>query len=101
MLDRILFVLFSEDRGLLPENSIAKIIDQWQKLKELDAYQPLYNRFKNYFDHINTGYKSETDPNYVIFAYNGGLFKPDEILDNIKISDEVLYIHTKKLYEYD
>ena len=101
LLDRILFVLFSEDRGLLPENSIAKIIDQWQKLKELDAYQPLYNRFKNYFDHINTGYKSETDPNYVIFAYNGGLFKPDEILDNIKISDEVLYIHTKKLYEYD
>lgn len=101
LLDRILFVLFCEDRGLLPENSVAKIIDQWQKLKELDAYQPLYNRFKNYFDHINTGYKSETDPNYVIFAYNGGLFKPDEILDNIKISDNVLFIHTKKLYEYD
>ena len=101
LLDRILFVLFCEDRGLLPENSVAKIIDQWQKLKELDAYQPLYNRFKNYFDHINTGYKSETDPSYVIFAYNGGLFKPDEILDNIKISDDVLFIHTKKLYEYD
>ena len=101
LLDRILFVLFCEDRGLLPENSVAKIIDQWQKLKELDAYQPLYNRFKNYFDHINTGYKSETDPSYVIFAYNGGLFKPDEILDNINISDDVLFIHTKKLYEYD
>lgn len=101
LLDRILFVLFCEDRGLLPENSVAKIIDQWQKLKELDAYQPLYNRFKNYFDHINTGYKSETDPSYVIFAYNGGLFKPDETLDNIKISDDVLFIHTKKLYEYD
>ena len=101
LLDRILFVLFCEDRGLLPENSVAKIIDQWQKLKELDAYQPLYNRFKNYFDHINTGYKSETDPSYVIFAYNGGLFKPDAILDNIKISDDVLFIHTKKLYEYD
>ena len=101
LLDRILFVLFCEDRGLLPENSVAKIIDQWQKLKELDAYQPLYNRFKNYFDHINTGYKSETDSSYVIFAYNGGLFKPDEILDNIKISDDVLFIHTKKLYEYD
>lgn len=101
LLDRILFVLFCEDRGLLPENSIAKIIDQWQKLKELDAYQPLYNRFQNYFNHINTGYKSETDPSYVIFAYNGGLFKPDEILDNIKISDDVLFIHTKKLSDYD
>ena len=101
LLDRILFVLFCEDRGLLPENSVAKIIDQWQKLKELDAYQPLYNRFQNYFNHINTGYKSETDPSYVIFAYNGGLFKPDEILDNIKISDDVLFIHTKKLSQYD
>ena len=101
LLDRILFVLFCEDRGLLPENSIAKIIDQWKKLKELDAYQPLYNRFQNYFNHINTGYKSETDPSYVIFAYNGGLFKPDEILDNIKISDDVLFIHTKKLSDYD
>ena len=101
LLDRILFVLFCEDRGLLPENSVAKIIDQWQKLKELDAYQPLYTRFQNYFNHINTGYKSETDPSYVIFAYNGGLFKPDEILDNIKISDDVLFIHTKKLSQYD
>ena len=101
LLDRILFVLFCEDRGLLPENSVAKIIDQWQKLKELDAYQPLYTRFQNYFNHINTGYKSETDPSYVIFAYNGGLFKPDEILDNIKISDDVLFIHTKKLSDYD
>lgn len=101
LLDRILFVLFCEDRGLLPENSVAKIIAQWQKLKELDAYQPLYTRFQNYFNHINTGYKSETDPSYVIFAYNGGLFKPDEILDNIKISDDVLFIHTRKLSQYD
>lgn len=101
LLDRILFVLFCEDRGLLPENSVAKIIDQWQKLKELDAYQPLYHRFQNYFNHIHTGYKSETDPSYAIFAYNGGLFKPDEILDTIRISDNVLYIHTKRLSEYD
>ncbi len=101
LLDRILFILFAEDRGLLPENSILTIIEQWQKLKELDAYQPLYSRFLNYFDRINTGYKSETNPGYVIFAYNGGLFSKDEILDTIRISDDILYLHTKRLSEYD
>ncbi len=101
LLDRILFILFAEDRGILPENSILTIIAQWQKLKELDAYQPLYSRFLNYFNRINTGYKSEANPGYEIFAYNGGLFKPDEILDTIRVSDDVLYIHTKRLSEYD
>lgn len=101
LLDRILFILFAEDRGLLPENSILTIIEQWQKLKELDAYQPLYSRFLNYFDRINTGYKSEANPGYVIFAYNGGLFSKDEILDTIRISDDILCLHTKRLSEYD
>lgn len=101
LLDRILFILFCEDRGLLPENSVLTIINQWKKLKELDAYQPLYNRFKNYFGHINTGYKSESDPSYVIFAYNGGLFKTDEILDKIKISDDVLLRNATILSNYD
>ena len=101
LLDRILFILFAEDRGILPENSILTIIAQWQKLRELDAYQPLYSRFLNYFNRINTGYKSEANPGYEIFAYNGGLFKPDEILDTIRVSDDVLYIHTKRLSEYD
>jgi hypothetical protein len=29
------------------------------------------------------------------------LFKPDDVLDNILIDDELLYNHTKKLSEYD
>lgn len=101
LLDRILFILFCEDRGLLPENSVNNlIIGRWQKLKEIDAYQPLYESFKNYFNRINTGWKSE-DGKTEIFAYNGGLFKPDDILDNIKISDDVLFIYSKRIAEYD
>lgn len=100
LLDRLLFILFCEDRGLLPENSILKTIDAWQQLKKLDAYQPLYERFKNYFNRMNTGYKSE-DGTMDIFAYNGGLFKPDEILDNIKVGDDVLFIYSKLLAAYD
>ena len=30
LLDRLLFILFSEDRGLLPANSISEIINHWE-----------------------------------------------------------------------
>lgn len=98
LLDRFLFLFFGEDRHLLPPNSVRQIITDWDKLQELDVYMPLYDRFKQYFSYLNTGYKSK---NYDVFAYNGGLFKPDEILDAIKIDDNLLYKHTLKLCEYD
>ncbi len=101
LLDRILFILFCSDRGLLPENSVNKIIAQWEQLKDLDAYQPLYSRFQNFFNRINEGYTSQKNPGENVFAYNGGLFKPDEILDNIKIGDDVLFLHSKRLSDYD
>ena len=98
LLDRLLFIFFAEDCGLLPPNSMVQIIDQWESLKEMDEYRPFYDRVKKYFGYMNTGYQGKK---YEIFAYNGGLFKPDEILDNIKISDDLLVAHTRKLSEYD
>lgn len=98
LLDRFLFLFFGEDRHLLPTNSVRQIITDWKKLQELDAYMPLYDRFKQYFSYLNTGYKGK---NYEVYAYNGGLFKPDNILDNITIDDDLLYTHTLKLSEYD
>ncbi len=98
LLDRLLFIFFAEDGGLLPPNSMIQIIDQWEKLKEMDEYRPLYDRVKKYFGYMNTGFKGQK---YEIFAYNGGLFKPDEVLDNILISDEILLEHTKRLSTYD
>lgn len=98
LLDRLLFIFFAEDCGLLPPNSMVQIIDQWESLKEMDEYRPFYDRVKKYFGYMNTGYQGKK---YEIFAYNGGLFKPDEVLDNIKISDELLVAHTRKLSEYD
>ena len=98
LLDRFLFLLFGEDRNLLPPNSIKLILSQWNQLRELDEYTPLYGRFKKYFGYLNTGYKGKQ---YDVFAYNGGLFKPDEILDSITIDDDLLYTHTLKLSEYD
>ena len=98
LLDRFLFILFAEDRMLLPPNSVRLILQQWKQLQDLDEYTPLYDRFKKYFGYLNTGYKGK---NYDVYAYNGGLFKPDDILDNITIDDNLLYAHTLKLSEYD
>ena len=98
LLDRLLFIFFAEDCDLLPPNSMVKIIDQWEQLKDMDAYVPFYDRVKKYFGYMNTGYQGKK---YEIFAYNGGLFKPDEVLDSIKITDELLVEHTRRLSAYD
>src|SRR5690554_13046 len=99
LLDRFLFIFFAEDRLLLPPNSISEIVKQWTTLKdELDEYVPLYDLFKKYFGYLNTGYKGKK---YDIYAYNGGLFAPDEVLDNISIDDELLHKHTLTLSQYD
>lgn len=95
LLDRLLFIFFAEDSGLLPPNLIMKIVDQWVKLKEeFDEYKPFYDLLKKHFNYLNTGHND-------IFAYNGGLFKHDDILDSIKISDDLLIEHTRKLSTYD
>ncbi|WP_242927181.1 Eco57I restriction-modification methylase domain-containing protein [Pontibacter vulgaris] len=98
LLDRFLFLFFAEDRQLLPPNSVRLILADWRDLQDRDVEIPLYDRFKKYFGYLNTGYKGKR---YDVFAYNGGLFKADDILDTIEMDDELLYKHALKLSEYD
>ena len=98
LLDRLLFLFFGEDRGLLPPNSVRLILDDWTAIKDRDEEIALYSRFKKYFGYLNTGFKGKR---YDVFAYNGGLFKDDDILDQIKIDDDLLYRHTYQLSQYD
>jgi type I restriction-modification system DNA methylase subunit len=100
LIDRFLFIFFAEDAGLLPPNSISRMVERWQMLKDEDAYKPLYDIFKQYFGYINTGRPGKT-PQDEIFAYNGGLMLEDEILESITISDDVLLKHVSRLTTYD
>lgn len=100
ILDRFLFILFSEDCGLLPPNTINHEVSRWEKLQELDAYRPLYDVCKQYFGYINVGKKGSIESED-IFSYNGGLFYPDEIIDNLVIGDEVLKQYLSLLTIYD
>ncbi|HAR75805.1 MAG TPA: restriction endonuclease subunit M, partial [Psychrobacter sp.] len=45
--------------------------------------------------------KGHKDEHSEIFAYNGGLFSTDELLDSVIISDNILQTHIKILSEYD
>ncbi len=55
---------------------------------------------EKYFEYINSG-RSATGDKQEIFAYNGGLFSTDTLLDQLIIEDQVLYTHTQKLSTYD
>lgn len=98
LLDRLLFIFFAEDCFLLQPNSMVQIIDKWQQLKDLDAYVPLYERIKQYFGYLDKGHVGKP---FDVFAYNGGLFKADDVLDNLIISDDILAEHTRRLSAYD
>jgi type I restriction-modification system DNA methylase subunit len=110
-LDRFLFVFFAEDRQLLPTNLIFRINKEWQQLRQMRIEVSLYERYKIYFEDLNTGAKvslpafNETSQQqkeeYQIFAYNGGLFKEDEILNSLKIDDAILFKYTENLSNYD
>jgi len=100
LLDRFLFILFAEDSGLLPPNSISRVIDNYHKLIELDAKKPLYDIFKQYFGYMNIGRKGKTSAGDIP-AYNGGLFYTDDLLDNLKIDDKILIDDLLNLSEYD
>lgn len=100
LIDRFLFIFFAEDRDLLPPNSTIQILDKWKADIDFGDERPLYNLFKQYFHFLDEGRKGTTS-RAEIYAYNGGLFKPDAILDSLEIDDELLYKHTYKLAKYD
>lgn len=83
IIDRIVFAAFAEDRGLLPDNTLLRVI----QAADSSAFGgSLWNTLKGFFEAIDVGSEKLEIPN----GYNGGLFKHDEVLNNLKISDEPL-----------
>jgi type I restriction-modification system DNA methylase subunit len=92
--DRIIFILFGEDRGLLNPNTIKEIREDFTNQKYTDY--TLYDIYKFYFNAINEG-----NTRLGIPRYNGGLFATDEVLDNLVIDSEILDIEAQNLSNYD
>ncbi|SFZ94622.1 TaqI-like C-terminal specificity domain-containing protein [Flaviramulus basaltis] len=100
LIDRFLFIFFAEDRGLLPPNSTVQILDKWKADIDFGDERPLYDLFKQYFKFLDQG-RQGTSSRAEIYAYNGGLFKEDNILDSLDIDNELLYKYTRQLAGYD
>ena len=100
LLDRILFILFAEDRALLPINTISEIISNWKTDNARGRVEPLYSNFIEYFNLINTGRPKRGDYDE-IYSYNGGLFIKDDTLNSLEISNNILLEFGKKLTAYD
>ena len=92
ILDRILFIAFAEDRGLIPSKTL---IQAFNTVNPFAPPKPVWENFKGLFNAIDKGSEQLNIP-----AYNGGLFADDLELNSLKISDE-LCEGFKKIGEYD
>ncbi|WP_421863019.1 Eco57I restriction-modification methylase domain-containing protein [Parvibaculum sp.] len=91
ILDRVLFIAFAEDTGLLPDNTLADAFSARDRYNP----RPVWSNFKGLFNAIDRGSAELKIP-----RYNGGLFQPDEGIDTLDLPDEVCE-GFKTLGEYD
>ena len=90
ILDRVLFIAFAEDRGLLPPKQLLKAFETQNDFNP----QPVWQTFKGLFRAIDEGSKKLD-----ISKYNGGLFKFDDKVDTLDLSDAICE-EFKKIGEY-
>jgi len=91
ILDRVLFIAFAEDTGLLPGNTLS------QAFVTRDPYnpRPVWDNFRGLFNAIDQGSAALKIP-----RYNGGLFRQDDTINALTLSDDVCE-GFKTLGEYD
>ncbi|MDY0180347.1 Eco57I restriction-modification methylase domain-containing protein [Aliarcobacter skirrowii] len=92
--DRIIFILFAEDRDLLRSNMIKEIREEF--INQKFTNYSLYDIYKFYFEAINKGNDKLQIP-----QYNGGLFATDLLLDSLIIDDFILDENVQILSNYD
>jgi len=81
LLDRVIFMAFCEDRGLLPEKLIERT---WKSVPPLArATNPRWRNFLDAFHAIDKGHPDLDLP----MGYNGGLFRHDPAVDELDLED--------------
>lgn len=82
ILDRIIFIAFCEDRGLLPQNSLADTKTDIRRYSR--AKNPAWENFLDLFTAIDKGAKGKKE----ITRYNGGLFADDPEINALDLEEE-------------
>ena len=95
LLDRIIFIAFCEDRGLLPQNTISKAHDNIFPFDKVT--NPRWRNFKDLFQSIDSGNQRAN-----ISPFNGGLFKEDPEVDNLELDDRWTdFFHSIGKYDFN
>jgi len=81
IIDRLVFACFAEDKGLLPDNSIERLV----KVAD-SSFSSLWSNLQGFFDAIDKG----SDKLGIPSGYNGGLFRRDEVLSSLDVGEEAL-----------
>jgi N-6 DNA Methylase/TaqI-like C-terminal specificity domain len=81
ILDRVLFIAFGGGTGLIP----PRLLEAATKPVDPLIPVPMWNRFKKLFEYVDKGSGMPLE----IWAYNGGLFRQDKILDAIVLPDHL------------
>ena len=79
IIDRVMFACFAEDGGLLPDDTLQRVI----KDAENSSFGTLWDELKDFFTLVDRGSGKLGIPN----GYNGGLFTQDPLIDALDISD--------------
>lgn len=91
ILDRILFIAFAEDTGLLPARILASAFETTNAFSPA----PVWTNFQGLFTAIDQG-----SPPLKVPRYNGGLFAGNDIINALSMPDHICE-GFKRLAEYD
>lgn len=95
LIDRIVFVAFCEDRGLLPDRIIDRIHRELPPLARVT--NPRWQNFLNLFRAVDEGH----DDLGISDGYNGGLFRHDPDVDELELDDEwTHFFHRVGRYDF-
>ena len=96
LFDRVIFIAFCEDRGLLPKKSLEKAYKQLPGFTA--ATNPRWQNFKSLFRMVDVG--GQVTQGEPIPAYNGGLFAPGPV-DELELADDyTTFFHTLGHYDF-
>ncbi|MCA9078483.1 MAG: hypothetical protein KDA93_25875, partial [Planctomycetaceae bacterium] len=99
LFDRVIFIAFCEDRGLLPRKTLNSA---YERLPAFSAVtNPRWQNYKTLFKFVNEGGPSSSDEkNGRIHAYNGGLFAPSPA-DDLELDDRwTTFFNTIGKYDF-
>lgn len=92
LIDRIVFVCFAEDRGFIPDHSLAQVVAEVER----SSFSTMWTVVKSFFEAIDLGSQKLGIAN----GFNGGLFQHDPELDSLLVDDAALK-RLLQLGEYD